>query len=158
MVAVALAGGLYTAAGIGGEAVSRETSSATQDLATGTVALLIGGPLLLAVLGATATIFMSSRSREREFALIQAAGGTEATVLGAAAWEAVIYVVTAAGLGAVAVAVTAVAGLWAVGVWGFGLGSVASVAGAGLLLTLAATVLPTWSALREEVPRTLAAE
>jgi len=158
MVAVALAGGFYTATGIGNAAVSRDSASAVPDVASGTVALLIGGPVLLAVLGATATIFMSSRSREKEFALIQAAGGTEETVLGAAACEAVIYVVTAAGLGATAVAVTALAGLWAAGSWVFGAGSVGVIAATGLVLTLAATVLPTLSALREEVPRTLVAE
>ena len=157
-VAVALAGGFYTATGIGGAAISRESPGAAQGVATGTVALLIGGPLILAVLGATATIFMTSRSREREFALIQAAGGTQATVLGAAACEAVIYVVTAAFLGAAAVGVTALAGLAAVGSWEFGFGPVAAVAATGLFLTLAATVLPTLFALRDEVPRTLAAE
>ena len=157
-VAVALAGGFYTATGIGGAAISRESPGAAQGVATGTVALLIGGPLILAVLGATATIFMTSRSREREFALIQAAGGTQATVLGAAACEAVIYVVTAAVLGAAAVGVTALAGLAAVGSWEFGVGPVAAVAATGLVLTLAATVLPTLFALRDEVPRTLAAE
>jgi putative ABC transport system permease protein len=158
MVAVALAGGFYTADGIGNAAISRASAGATVDVASGTVALLIGGPVLLAVLGGTATIFMSSRSREREFALIQAAGGTEATVLGAAAWEAVIYVVTAVALGGAAVGVTAVAGLWVVGAWEFGAGSVGVIGAAGLLLTLAATVLPTLSALKEQVPRTLAAE
>ena len=158
MVAVALAGGFYTATAIGGAALARESGAAAPDVANGTVALLIGGPVLLAVLGATATIFMSSRSREREFALIQAAGGTSATVLGAAACEAVIYVVTAALLGAVAVAVTTVTGWWVEGSWEFGAGPVGVLAGAGLLLTLAATVLPTWTALRAEIPRTLAAE
>jgi len=158
MVAVALTGGFYTATAIGGAAVSRESMTTAADVGNGTVALLIGGPVLLAVLGATATIFMSSRSREREFALIQAAGGTGATVLGAAACEAVIYVVTAALLGAVAVAVTAVTGWWVEGSWEFGAGPVGVLAGAGLLLTLAATVLPTWTALRAEIPRTLAAE
>ncbi|WP_250009258.1 hypothetical protein [Actinoplanes sp. M2I2] len=150
-VAVALAGGLYSANG---------TASGGGSVRTGSVVLLLGGPLLLALLGATATIFMSSRRRDREFALVVAAGATRTVVLAAAAWEAVIYTVTATILGAAAVCVTAVAGGWAAGTWtpSLGLGAVATIAGLGLVLTLAATVLPTAAALRHEVPQTLAAE
>ena len=150
-VAIALAGGLYSANG---------TASGAGSLTAGSVVLLLGGPLLLALLGATATIFMSSRRREREFALIVAAGATRAVVLAAAAGEAVIYTITATILGAAAVCVTAVAGGWAVGTWtpSFGLGAGATVAALGLLLTSSATVLPTALALRHELPQTLAAE
>lgn len=154
MVAIALAGGLYSATGTVDAAEDRGGS-----LTAGTVVLLLGGPLLLALLGATTTVFMSSRRRERELALLLAAGATPGLVLAAAAWEAVIYVVTAALLGAAAVLVTAVAGGWAVGgLPSFGLGAAAVVAAAGMLLTLAATVLPTALALRHDIPRTLAAE
>jgi putative ABC transport system permease protein len=150
-VAVALAGGLYSATG---------TATGGGSVTTGSVVLLLGGPLLLALLGATATIFMSSRHREREFALLVAAGATRGVVLAAAAWEAVIHTVTATILGAAAVCVTAVAGGWATGTWtpSFGPGAVATVAAAGLLLTLAATVLPTAVVLRHELPQTLAAQ
>lgn len=55
-VAIALSGGLYTANGT----VSAATQTSTT-LSTGSVVLLIGGPLSLAVLGAVATVFMSSR-------------------------------------------------------------------------------------------------
>jgi hypothetical protein len=55
--------------------------------------------------------------------------------------------------------VTAGAGAWAVGGFpAFGAGAAAAVAGTGLLLTLAATVLPTALAVRRDIPRTLAAE
>jgi putative ABC transport system permease protein len=150
MVAIALAGGLYAADATvtGGDAPG-----------AGSVALLLGGPLLLALLGAAATIFMSSGRREREYALILAAGGTPATVLGAAAAEAIIYVGTAGLLGATAVTVTALTGAWAAGANpAFGLGAVAAVAGASLALTLVATVVPTALALRRDVPRTLSAD
>lgn len=158
MLAVALAGGFATATRIGGAAVRAESGQQVPDVATGVVALLIGGPLLLAVLGATITVFLSSRSREREFALIQAAGGTRGTVLAAAAGEALIYVVTAGLLGGATVLVTALAGLYSAAVWEFGTAAVAGIIAAGLLLTVAATALPALSALREEIPRTLAAE
>lgn len=144
-IAVALAGGLY---------------SATGNASTGSVVLLLGGPLLLALLGATATIFMSSRRREREFALIVASGGTRAVVLAAAACEAVIYTVTATILGMTAAGVTVVAGGWVTGTWMLSSGPVAAmtVAAVGLVLTLAATVLPTAVALRQELPQILAAQ
>jgi putative ABC transport system permease protein len=150
-VAVALAGGLYAANG---------TASGGGTVTAGSVVLLLGGPLLLALLGATATIFMAGRRRDREFALVVAAGATRAVVLAAAAWEAVIYTVTATILGAVAVGVAALAGGWAAetGTPSFGLGAIGTVALAGLLLTLVATVLPTAVALRRDLPQTLAAE
>ena len=154
MVAIALAGGLYAANGTVGAA-----TSAGSGLTTGSVVLLIGGPLSLAVLGAVATIFMSSRRREREFALVVAAGGTPGMVLAAAVAEAVIYVGTALLLGAVAVAATAVIGGWAAHVTpSFGVLPVLTVAGGSLVLVLAATVLPTAEALRQEVPTALAPE
>ncbi|WP_305783125.1 hypothetical protein [Symbioplanes lichenis] len=145
MVAIALAGGLWSASG--------------GSVTPATVILLLGGPLLLAVLGAATTIFMASRSRDHEHALLAAAGATPAVILGAAACEAIIYAGTALLLGLACVTVTAVAGALAAGhAPAFGLGAVLSVTGTGLLLTLAATVLPTAAALRQDVPRTLAAE
>ncbi|XVV13895.1 hypothetical protein ACQP2X_05945 [Actinoplanes sp. CA-131856] len=150
-VAIALAGGLYSA--------NETASGGRSDLGTGAVVLLLGGPLLLAVLGAVATVFMSSRRREREFALIVAAGGTPGTVLTAAAWEAVIYVGTALLLGGVSVLATALAGAWAVGVFpSFGAVPALTVALVSFVLVLAATVLPTAVALRHEVPSVLAPE
>ncbi|MEV4347724.1 FtsX-like permease family protein [Actinoplanes sp. NPDC049596] len=150
-VAIALAGGLYSANGTAGDGDS--------GLSTGSVVLLLGGPLLLAVLGAVATVFMSSRRREREFALIVAAGGTPGTVLTAAAWEAVIYVGTALLLGGASVLATALAGAWAAGVFpSFGVLPALTVALGSLVLVLAATVLPTAVALRHEVPSVLAPE
>lgn len=151
VVAVALAGGLFAADGA--------TTRGSSTLTVGAVVLLIGGPLLLAVLGSVATIFMSSRRREREFALLVAAGGTPGLVLVAAAFEAVIYVGTALLLGLLSVAVTTVAGLWATHEWSWA-GVVPSFAVGllGLLLVLAATVLPATGGLRRGVSGVLAAE
>lgn len=158
MVAVALSGGLATATAISGAATSRATGADPGAVGTGTVVLLIGGPVFLALLGSTATILIASRSREREFALVQAAGSTRATVVAAAALEAVIYAVTAVALGAVAVAVTTLVGLLADPHGEFGWAAVGSVAAIGLALILAATVVPTRSAVRTAVPEILAAE
>jgi putative ABC transport system permease protein len=153
LVAVALAGGFATATTAGASATHRP---ATVD--TGTVVLLLGGPLLLALLGSTATILMSGLRREKEFALIQAAGATRTGVLAAAGCEALIYSITAAVLGAAATAITSVVAHTAVPGVAFGGAAVASVAGLGAALILAATLVPAAATLRHEVPRTLAAE
>ncbi|MGJ6967716.1 FtsX-like permease family protein [Streptosporangium sp. G11] len=161
---MALSGGLYSAEGTVRAALAAEMGRAPAALSPGTVVLLLGGSLVLSVLGAVTTIFMASRSREREFALIQAAGGTRRTILAAAAWEAVIYVGTAAILGVGAVAVTALGGAWALRAQpthllpSLGLSAIGLTVCCGLILTLLATVVPTAATLRHEVPRVLAAE
>ncbi|MET0423170.1 MAG: FtsX-like permease family protein [Actinoplanes sp.] len=156
MVSIALAGGVYAAAGAGGAAGGTVTAP--------TVVLLLGGPVLLSLLGASATIFMSSRIREREVALVVATGGTRATVVSAAASEAVIYVGTAVLLGAAVVTVTSLVGGWATGQGPAALltagppAAIAAVTGLGAILIVPATVLPALAALRTDVPQVLAAE
>ncbi|WP_436536268.1 FtsX-like permease family protein [Actinoplanes sp. HUAS TT8] len=153
MVAIALCGGVY--------AVS-ETLGGAVPLAF--VLLVLGGPLVLSVLGATVTVLMAGRSREREVALIRAAGGTPGTVLVAAVSEAVIYVGTAALLGFAAVAVAVGVALVAAHGRGLpvapslGFTQAGTVALVGLILTAAATVIPTAAATRRSVSRELAAE
>jgi len=161
MVAVALAGGLYSA---NGTVRAAQGAGASPSISLGTVVLLLGGPLLLSALGSAVTIFMSARVRDREAALVRATGGTPAVVVATAAWEAVIYVGTALLLGGVGVVATALVGAWAVadeapGTFpGLGLGAVAVIAGAELALVLVATVVPAGLGLRREVAATLAAE
>lgn len=161
MLAVALAGGLYAANGTVRAAAG---DGGPASIALATVVLLLGGPVLLSALGSAVTIFMASGVREREGALLRASGGTGALVVATAAWEAVIYVVTAALLGAVGVLVTGAAAAWAVSAEApgtlpsFGLGPMGVVAGAELLLVLLATVVPTLLGLRRAVASTLAAE
>ncbi|TQS45259.1 FtsX-like permease family protein [Cryptosporangium phraense] len=133
--------------------------SSTDAASSGTVVLILGGPLLLSLLGAAVAVAMSSRTREREGALIRAAGGTEETLVVAAVWEAVVYVVTASLLGVAVVVGTALIGAWAASAaprWG--LGPVLVTALAGLVLMLVATVIPTALASRRAVPAVLAAE
>ncbi|MET1004085.1 MAG: ABC transporter permease [Propionibacteriaceae bacterium] len=161
MVAVALAGGLYSA---NGTVRAAERVGAAGAITIGTVVLLLGGPLLLSALGSAVTIFMSARVRDREAALVRATGGTPEVVMATAAWEAFIYVVTAVLLGAVGVIATALVGAWAVasdapGTFPrFGAGAVGVVAGAELLLVMVATVVPAGLGVRRDVAATLAAE
>lgn len=161
LVAIALAGGLYTTAATLDQALAdRNGSTTSTGLAVEGVVILLGGPLLLSGVAAAATVFMSGNERERELALIQAAGSTRSTITLTAVWEAVIYTVTAAVLGTAA---TAVGGLIVAAKLGLPLPVISSdtlglIAAAGFLLILAATVAPTAAALRHEIPRTIAVE
>mgnify|MGYP006378063985 FL=1 len=161
MVGITLAGGLFTTAATLGTAVAAQTGRTDGfDLEPGGVVLMLGGPLLLAAVGAAATVFMSGGAREREFALLQAAGATRAVIVKLAIWEALIYAVTATLLAALAIGIGAVVPPSAPGLPGptLSLTSAWLVAGCGLALLLAATVLRTVAALRLESPRTLAIE
>ncbi|NAZ77161.1 hypothetical protein GTQ99_17280 [Kineococcus sp. T13] len=165
VVAVAFPGALYAVTDTVRAAVGAQTGRLPPAPPVQTAVLLIGGPLLLAAVGAAATVFMSGRVRERESALVRAAGGTHGVVLLAAGWESVIHAVTATALGLVAVVGSAGVAAWAVAPAGaapappsFGAGAVAVTAGGGLLLLLAATVPTTLLALRREVAPALSAE
>lgn len=163
MVAIAMAGGLYSAGETLANASTVQTGTA-QSFAPGleSVVLLLGGPLLLSAIGTAMTVFMSGHARQREFALIQSAGGTHRGILAGAVFEALIYLVTAAILGIVATIATGLVTAWALGTTlpgteaSFGIVPTIAVAGGGLVLLLAATVIPTAVALRHDVPRTLA--
>jgi len=160
MVAVALAGGLYTLAGTLGAHAARTGSDGRYELAPEGVVLLLGGPLLLSAVAAAATVFMSGHAREREFALLQAAGSTPRTVMAAAVWEAVVYATTAAILGTVATALggAVIAAALALPLPAVSFTTLGIVAGGGFLLILVATTAPTAAALRHPVPRSLTVE
>lgn len=164
MVATALAGSLYTAGGTLGNAIEVTTGRNSFSMPIESTIVMLGGPLLLSAVGAAVIIFMSSRAREREFALVQAAGGTHPTIARASVWEAVIYVVTGALLAALAILASGVFAALALSAVApgtmpsFGVVPAAVVGGAGLLLVLLATVIPTLVALRRDVPRALAVE
>ena len=162
MVAIALAGGLYTTGATLNDAYAMQSGSSEDygNLAPEGVVILLGGPLLLAAVAAAATVFMSGHAREHEFALVQAAGSTHAAIVLAAIWEAIIYTATAAILGSAA---TVTGGLIIAAALGLAMpavsfGIIGIIAGGGLVLILAATVVPTAAALRHEIPRTLAVE
>lgn len=161
MVAIALSGGLYTmAATLDAAIVQRNGSTTSTGLAPEGVVILLGGPLLLSAVAAAATVFMSGNAREREFALIQAAGSTHSAITLTAIWEAVIYTATATILGTLA---TVIGGLVIAAKLSLALpvvsfATIALISCGGLVLILAATIAPTSAALRHEIPRTLAAE
>ncbi|PRY14097.1 FtsX-like permease family protein [Kineococcus rhizosphaerae] len=163
VLAVALTGGLFAGSGTLRDALSSLGVPATA-VSARSVVLVLGGPLLLAAVGAAATVFVAGRTRDREAALLLAAGATPAAVLLAAAWEALIHVVTATVLGLVGVFTTAAAAAWTVSAAvplrppATGLPATLVTAGAALVLLLAATVLPTAVALRRDPARVLAAE
>ncbi|MEN2741067.1 FtsX-like permease family protein [Microbacterium sp. X-17] len=159
MIAIALAGGLYTTSATLAARAAQTGASGRFDLAPEGVVILLGGPLLLSAVASAATVFMTGHAREREFALIQAAGSTRGAIILAASWEAVIYVITATILGTAAIAIGGVivaAALSLPLVASFP--TIGLIAGAGFVLILAATAAPTVAALRHEIPRTLAVE
>jgi putative ABC transport system permease protein len=163
VVTIALTGGLYTAHGMVASAEAARTGVASTGLPAQFVVLLLGGPLVLAAVGAAATVAMSGRARARDAALLEAAGSTPGTVVASAAWEAVIQVGTAALLGTAAVTCGALAGASALGrqslgAAGAGLSAVVVTAAGGLLIVLAATVVPAVLRLREDPVRVLVAE
>ncbi len=161
MVAIALTGGLYTTAATTAAAETIRTGAdAGFELAQEGVVILLGGPLLLSAVASAATVFMSGHAREREFALIQAVGSTPHSIVLAAIWEAVVYTVTAVILGSAATIIGGVIVADALSLAGPSVSfpALGLIAGGGLVLLLAATVMPTAAALRTEIPRTLAVE
>lgn len=161
MIAIALTGGLYTTgATLAAAQAVRTGSDAGFILASEGVVILLGGPLLLAGVAAAATVFMYGHAREREFALVRAVGSTPGAIVVTAVWEAVIYAITAFILGITATIVggSIIAGVLALPGPVVSISTVGLIAAGGLVLLLAATVLPTAAALRAEVPRALAVE
>ncbi len=121
--------------------------------------LVLGGPVLLCAVGAAVSVVMTSRSRNRDVALLVASGAQPKTLLAAAACEAFIHAATATLIGAVGVMVSNAIVASAVGMplfsgLAFGEGLVVSLA--GFALVLAATLAPTAAALRREVAPILA--
>jgi putative ABC transport system permease protein len=161
MVAASLAAGLYsTGATLGASQEQRTGDGGGFDIPFEAAMLLLGGPLLVSAVGAAATVLMSGHARERELALVRATGSTGPAAVLAAVWEAVVYAVTAALL---ALGVTTVGGWLLARALGLAAPmisfvSVGVVAGCGFALLLAATVLPTITALRRPIPRVLAVE
>lgn len=164
LVGISLPAGLYTAAATMNDAFRSQGTGGTAALHANEVALLLGGPLLLAAIAAAIVVFMSSRTRGQELALLQAAGATHRAIMLTATLEAVIYVVTA---GILAFAIIVASGvIIAAGLSAAAPGTTATidatpgiiVAGSGCVLILFATLGPTIVGLRRDVLRTLSAK
>lgn len=121
--------------------------------------ILFGGPVLLCAVGAAVSVVMTSKTRTRDVALLIAAGARPETLVAAAACEALIHAITATLAGACAVIASNAVVAFAVGMpllsgLAFGEGLLVSLA--GFVLLLAATLVPTVSALRREPAAVLA--
>ncbi|WP_166982999.1 FtsX-like permease family protein [Paramicrobacterium fandaimingii] len=161
MVAIGLTGGLYTTSALLRQSLIERTGDDNGwSLPLESVVVMLGGPLLLSAVAAAATVYMTSHAREHEFALALAAGATQRTVIAMAVWEAVIYASSAFLLGLAAIVGGGIIVATALELRSMPLSwaSAAIIAGGGLVLLLAATVVPTIASLRHSVARTLAAE
>jgi putative ABC transport system permease protein len=76
---------------------------------SGTTALVLGGPVLLAAVGAAATMFMAGRDRDREQSLLTTIGATPGFGVAVAALEGAILLFTGAVVATGVVAVVSVA-------------------------------------------------
>ena len=163
VVMIALTGGLWSAHGTTAAVTESRTGTASVDIPISSLVFLLGGPLLLAAVGAATTVAVSGRARARDAALLETAGATPGVVVATAAWEAVVQVGTATLLALVAVGTTAIAGAWAVGAWSWdpgawGLPALGVTGGAALLLVLTATVVPAVLRLRQDPVAVLSAQ
>ena len=165
VITIALPGSLFAGFDTLGDAVQRTTgSSSGGGLDVQSVLLMLGGPLLVSLFGAAATVLMAGRTREQEAALVEAAGGSRATVLARAAWESVILVGTAVLVAAVVLVLTACgqAVALAVTVPGtqphLGLQAALPAALVSLVLMVAAGTIPLVTGRRRSIPLVLAAD
>lgn len=164
VITIALPGSLFAGFDTLGDAVQRTTGSSGGGLDVQSVLLMLGGPLLVSLFGAAATVLMAGRSREQEAALVEAAGGSRATVLARAAWESVILVGTAVLVAAVVLVLTASgqAVALAVTVPGtqphLGLQAALPAALVSLVLMVAAGTIPLVTGRRRSIPLVLAAD
>ncbi|KRC60865.1 hypothetical protein ASE14_07830 [Agromyces sp. Root81] len=159
MVGIALPGAMYTMA-----LTTAQATDGPVDVNSGSIFTVLGPALLLAALGAAAIVFMTGRTRERDGALVQISGGTIATTALSAAFEAMIYVMTAfllaaavfvlVGLAASISLAGAVPGIVPV----FGIATAALIGLAGLVIVGIATVGPAVTPSRRTIPAILAVE
>lgn len=128
-----------------------------------TIALLVGGPVLLASAAAAVVVFIAGHDRTREEALLRATGATTATVMLRSLYEAAIYAGTAFLLGLLSISTTACITAAAFSIKSgktilpaVDLGPPTAVFCGGFILVLLATVIPTLLAVRDNLPRRLA--
>lgn len=158
----AMLGGLYTVAATWG-AAARAAGEPFEGLKLGQVVVLLGGPLLLAGIGAAVVVFMSNRTQAREQALLAAGGATTSVIVCAAVLQALIHVLTAALLSVVVIAVTGALTtamlhpFYPHVVPQFDLGTSVVLVGAGAMLTITAALLPVMTRLRASVAEGLSA-
>lgn len=162
MVGIALPGCLYTLFLTAGNALSLPGHSGSVN--TGSIFTILGPALLLAAIGSATVIFMTSRTRARDNALVSVSGGTVLTSALSALLEAVIYVVTAL---LIAALIFGVVGLVAAIAFGtvipgihpvYGVATALAIAAVGFVIIGTATLLPTLVPTRQSIPNVLASE
>ncbi|GAA3558128.1 hypothetical protein GCM10022197_11810 [Microlunatus spumicola] len=152
----ALLAGAHTSAALSGGGSSGSAGAA--------IALLIGGPVLLASIGAAAGVLISARDRSREQALLRAAGAGPAQTAGIAMLETTLVAVTGLLLAGVAVVLTSALELLVLAATGhrvpFDAGLPALLVAAVLVAALmaVATAVPALVDLRRPVRAVLSAE
>jgi putative ABC transport system permease protein len=153
MLAVTVPTGIWSAISMAGSVTGGD-----EDSGIGAFALVLAGPLLISLVGAAASAFMSSGARDRELALLRSAGGTDRVVVRTALWEAVVHVGTALLLAAAVIVVLALS-TWAALLGAYpdvrldlGASMAGPIAGAALVMLTVATIVPTlWSVRRRLV-------
>jgi putative ABC transport system permease protein len=163
VVTIALPGSFYAAFSTNGNFVRSSTGESMGTLGPGSFLILLGGPLLVSLAGAAATVLMATRTREQETALVQAAGGGRSLVLMRATWEALILVGTAALIAAGVQIVTGVGMALSLSrlagtVPAFGLQPAVTAVAICVIVITAASAIPVASALRRPIRAVLASE
>ena len=161
VVTIALPGSLYAGFSTFGHAAAAATGHEPGSLAPSTFLLLLGGALTVSLSGGAATVLMATQTREQESALVQAAGGTRATVLARALWESLVLVGTAALVAAVVLIWTGCSAALSLSratptAPGFGAGPAAAATAVCTLVLVTVSVLPVLAALRRPVRAVLA--
>jgi putative ABC transport system permease protein len=163
VVTIALPGSFYAAFATNGNLVRAATGESAGTIGPGGFVILLGGPLLVSLAGAAATVLMATRTREQETALVQAAGGGRGLVLLRATWEALILVGTAALIAAGVQIVTGVGMALSLSrieatAPAFGVQPAVMATAVCIIVVTAASALPVASALRRPIRAVLAAE
>ncbi|PZE84135.1 FtsX-like permease family protein [Curtobacterium sp. MCBD17_032] len=164
VITIALPGSITAGFATLGDAIGRSTGATLTGLAPQSFLLMLGGPLLVSLSGAAATVLMAGRTREQEAALVEAAGGSRGVVVARAAWESVILVGTAVLVSAVVLVVTSCGQAIALGVSvpgtvpHLGLAAAGPAALVSLVLMVAAGTLPLVVGRRRSIPLVLAAD
>ncbi len=158
MAAIAMVGGLY-AAGMT-LAVAPSNSWGDFSIDPSQLVLLFGAPLLVAIVGAAGAVYTTGSDRQRERALLTAAGAAPGTLLRVAVCEAVILVVTSVLLAMAVIVLSVVLIATVVDASGIRLAPapIVIIGGSALDLIVAATMIPALAGRRMSVMSALAAE
>ncbi|WP_417555687.1 FtsX-like permease family protein [Microbacterium sp.] len=163
MVGIALPGALYTIFLTAGSALAPGGSDPGA-INSASIFTILGPALLLAALGSAAIIFMTGRTRARDNALVAVGGGTRGTAILSAAFEAVIYVITAL---LIAGAIFGLVGLAVAAAFrhtlpsatpAYGIATALGISAVGAIIIGIATVLPVLLPTNRSLPSLLAAE